>query len=699
MQIIKIGLSLLSSIIFTGTISSQVSVKSYPSTLSATTIERVEQTMRETRALSSNQISFYLTVHNADDLTYLAQQYNLHINLTNGCYATARGNIAVLPQLAKDARVTSIDVGQKVVTMLDNARTVIHADQATSGENLSRAYRGKKVIVGIVDAGFDFLHPAFKDTNGKTRINIVWDQNSQQTDNNPYGYGKVFEGDAVTSAVRDRELLGDTHGTHVLAIASASQNSPYYGIAPEAELAVVSTNKTEQGILEGVDFLLQYAQKKQMPIAINLSMGTVMGLKDGTGNFAQMLDKMLDGRKGQLLAIAAGNEGERLSSIALNLDKQKSAIKSYWATPSYGRDGIMMECEADAHIKLTLTLEDTISHIERFSHTWNTDNVVAEQYTDFGGTDDEPGTLTATVNRLTTTNKPIVNISLVYRKAANEVWKVTVDGEGKALLTSDHGAFTALNQTSYTEGTNLYTVAATATGYKPIVVGATVTRNEWQDLTGKSQKRLWTIGERYPLSGQGPTSDGRIKPDVVAPGAAIVSAFSSFASTFTVKSTDKVYTQEDLSTGKKYTWGVESGTSMATPVVTGTLALMLEANPQLTIDEARQLLIDNANKIGEESLPNAGYGYGLIDVAKTLQQLEGSTDIMEVKQDYILQVVDNKLIANHTKKPVWVRIFSITGMELVRGNATSGIDLSTLQHGILIVQQKGGKPIKLVYNP
>ena len=81
------------------------------------------------------------------------------------------------------------------------------------------------------------------------------------------------------------ELSGDTHGTHVTGIAAGSYDGPYRGVAPEADIVLVSTNKTEQGIMDGIDFLLKYAENAKKPISINLSIGTVLGSKDGTENF------------------------------------------------------------------------------------------------------------------------------------------------------------------------------------------------------------------------------------------------------------------------------------------------------------------------------------------------------------------------------------------------------------------------------
>ena len=97
-------------------------------------------------------------------------------------------------------------------------------------------------------------------------------------------------------------------------------------------------------------------------------------------------------------------------------------------------------------------------------------------------------------------------------------------------------------------------------------------------------------------SSRGPTSDGRIKPDLVAPGESISAA--------------------DSGTGDRYV--VFSGTSMAAPFAAGTAALMIAANPSLTPDQTRELLYSTAEDWGADG-PDIDYGHGRIQVLDAVE--------------------------------------------------------------------------------
>lgn len=94
---------------------------------------------------------------------------------------------------------------------------------------------------------------------------------------------------------------------------------------------------------------------------------------------------------------------------------------------------------------------------------------------------------------------------------------------------------------------------------------------------------------------QGPSPYDEIKPDISAPGVSIRSAYP----------------------GHKY--AAMNGTSMATPHVSGIVALMREANPDLTVDEIERILLKTATPLTDKTFkksPNNGYGYGLVNALK-----------------------------------------------------------------------------------
>ena len=115
-----------------------------------------------------------------------------------------------------------------------------------------------------------------------------------------------------------------------------------------------------------------------------------------------------------------------------------------------------------------------------------------------------------------------------------------------------------------------------------------------------SSKKVITVGSsdllegRSAISGRGPTAECVCKPDIVAPGNKIMSCVP----------------------GKPYSYGVKSGTSMSTPLVTGAIACALEKNPALTNTDIKTMLMNSAEDMG---LPQNRQGWGKFNRRKFLK--------------------------------------------------------------------------------
>lgn len=115
-----------------------------------------------------------------------------------------------------------------------------------------------------------------------------------------------------------------------------------------------------------------------------------------------------------------------------------------------------------------------------------------------------------------------------------------------------------------------------------------------------SSKKVITVGSsdllegRSAISGRGPTAECVCKPDIVAPGNKIMSCVP----------------------GKPYSYGVKSGTSMSTPLVTGAIACALEKNPALTNTDIKTMLMNSADDMG---LPQNLQGWGKFNRRKFLK--------------------------------------------------------------------------------
>ena len=610
----------------------QVDVKEYSPKLTASTVNLMEKAV-VTRTLSPEQtVNVFIRLADGADIERIGRIYDVKFNVGTGNLYTAVVPMSMLAALADDDGVEAVDAGQEVHMMMDAARRLTHVDEAHAGTSLTMPYTGKGVLVGIIDTGFDFNHPNFRDKDGNCRIQAVWDQNNFLVTDSDYGYGKEYRSTAeIVSAGRDMELTGDTHGTHVAGIATGSYDGPYLGVAPEADIVLVSTNKTEQGIIDGIDYLLEYAEKAGKPISINLSIGTVLGYKDGTDAFSVLIDNLMEGQTGKVISIAAGNEGDRNSTLSGLFGADCTGVKSFWIPPTYNRDNLFIQGERGADYELVLSLKNKDTGEELFTKTFTSDERQTLSFKDFGSQASDNGRLSVSVSENPSNGNPCFRVTMTYDLPETEIWEVALSSEsGRYMINSDYGEFVSLGKNGYSAGTNESSIAATATGFNSIAVGAYVSKNIYNDLSGSIHDKDWTLEDIYPLSGKGPTYDNRIKPDVVAPGAAVVSSFNSYANSFYVSPEDKVTSVVDDYTGRTYSWGVASGTSMATPVVTGTLALWLEANSDLSLEDIRRIIESTSSHdtfTGE--VANGVFGHGKLDAFAGLKYLEQNTSIIQ----------------------------------------------------------------------
>lgn len=677
----------------------QTRVRTYSPKLSASTLRLTEKRGTQDGVAADAVTNLFIRLRENADKERLSRVYGVRFNVGCGDVYTAVVPVSSIVALADDNDVEEIDAGQEVRTMMDNVRTLTNVDAVHSATGIDTAYKGNGVLVGIIDAGFDFRHPNFRDSNGKSRIRAVWDQNNFMQTNSSYGYGKEYlTGEELASVSRDMELTGDTHGTHVAGIATGSYDGPYLGVAPEADIVLVSTNKTEQGIIDGLDWLLKYAEKAGKPISINLSIGTVLGFKDGTDAFTVLTDNLMKGQKGKILSIAAGNEGHRRSTLAGTLDKDNPMMKSFWILPSYNRDNLFVEGVAGAEYSLTLSLKDKNTDETYFTKTFESGKRQSYRIDDFGTQSTDNGSMSVSVSANPANGNPYFSVSMVYGMPENETWEIVLKSEnGRYMINSDHGEFGSSGRERYAEGTNACTIAATATGFNSVAVGAYVSKTSYNDLSGNTHEKPWTQGDIYPLSGKGPTFDGRIKPDVTAPGAAVVSSFNSYASGYYVKEADKVATVKDPTYSRTYTWGTASGTSMATPVVTGIIALWLEAEPSLTYEDVMKTIKETSmHDRFTGDVPDGIFGQGKIDALAGLKHILQMSSISHADAEKpSCSYADGILHLTTTDKIDRIEVYRTDGTKVVSQNGNANeIRLPLKSGGIYIVKVMHGSAVE-----
>lgn len=529
----------------------------------------------------------------------------------------------------------------------DVERQTTSVDKVQSGlaNSLPQNYKGKGVIVGIVDIGFQCNNPTFYNSDGsKTRIVRYWQQ-SNKTGPAPsgFGYGTEITDTALIQAAND---MDGTHGTHVAGIAAGSGFSTpglqYRGVAPEADLVFVSikySNDTLGGsalgdyivanptILDAYTYIFNYAASVGKPAVINLSWGMHTGPHDGSSLFDKACESLVG--PGRILVGANGNEGDNAmhwehrfnkdtaSSIMIENGRQwrkrESVYGDFWGSPQSEFSAQIRFIDTNKQLicetPFISSVSDTVS-----AFSFNTDSAVFRVA--FACEAQSP------LNR-----KPNITIMADHqnqRKYAIVV-RITSDSalvhgwNSGAVREWTSGAFVnRLNQIDYSNtfiaGNTDYTAGENGGTSKAVIsVGALAARSAYRNVKG-----VWVNDSGYVVpvniakfSSKGPTTDGRIKPDISAPGYDVPSAVNN--KQFAAWMLDRTLLKTVFRNDTQY-WTAFSGTSMAAPHVTGIVAMLLQVNPSLSAEQMKAILSTTATADQNTgTVPNMQYGYGKVN--------------------------------------------------------------------------------------
>jgi len=242
-----------------------------------------------------------------------------------------------------------------------------------------------------------------------------------------------------------------------------------------------------------------------------------------------------------------------------------------------------------------------------------------------------------------------------------------------------------------------------------ITVGAYTSKNQWTDSQGANHQipSFSSIGDIAPFSSLGPTADGRIKPDITAPGNILISSVNSFDPENQPGgySYDRVVSNVG---SNNWPYGAMEGTSMATPMVTGIIALLLDINPNLSFNDIKQLIQSTAitdNFTG--SVPNNTWGYGKIDALGAAQSTT-PTSINQYTSNniFIYPNPANEFVNIYIPEYISsekIILFDNLGREVMSSNYSGKLNLNTssLSQGIYFLEVNDNKKIyreKLIIN-
>lgn len=580
--------------------------------------------------VANSQLSAYVTI---DPARTSWQQLGVTPIAENAGTATVRLTLDALQRLAKQQGVEYIQITSGATQMLNLARQEAGTDQIHKGTDLPKAYTGEGVVVGVVDAGFDYMHAAFRrPADGALRIKRVWEQSATTLDGASapakYGYGiELNTPELIEKAQGDSD--SNSHGTHVAAIAAGSdayKDGAYVGNAPDADIVLVALDlntSTNADISNAVQYIFDYADEVGKPCVVNLSLGNQDGPHDGTSTFDTMTDAMQG--PGRLIVGAAGNHRTDAFHIDHTFATADAAplrtFVKYKVAPSNSVSGGTIEIWGEKGVDFTVDIAAYSTFNKKDARSTTVYPAEGVTNVDFGKYATGTWKVASEVSPLN--GKPHVVLTSALTSIRNNyaiALTVTPKTAGRVNIWSDN-TYLALESRDI-EGFSAPDAASSTlceiggTGKRILTVGSYTTRNEYTTNGGQQATLQETVGDLSSFSSYGPTVDGRMKPNITAPGCFIISAVSNNDA-----SGNLMYAEYNENFGRYNQYGYMQGTSMASPFVAGIVATWLQAYPQLTPEQLHEIVQNTARKDSfTATAPDSNWGYGKINALDGLRQ-------------------------------------------------------------------------------
>ena len=547
--------------------------------------------------------------------------------------------------------VNYLRLSKRMNTALDKAVKDVRADSVHLGlGNLPEGYHGTDVIVGVTDWGFDYTSPVFYDTAlQQTRIIAAWDQyklSGPSPADFPYGT-EFSSANSLLQAGSDTSNIYSysTHGTHVASIAGGSgAGTEYRGIAPGVNFLFVTFLVDEGAVLDAWEWMYQKSLEESKRLVVNMSWGLYhAGTLDGNSILSNAISAYTD--LGVVFVNSGGNNGN--VDFHLKHEFTNDTIKTRVNFYSYSAHEYMWGQSIHSWGEVGNSFSNKIQ-IKNFSGTVLAESpfystatvgayvdtfIVADQDTIwYNISADAAHPMNARPQmrfRIKCTNQSLrVMLNSTASEGLIHYWNVTelsndVGNWGMPFTTFQTGSISGDNENGISEpscGDDVISVAAYATG--------------WTSPAGNP-----VGGGIASFSSRGPRFDGVMKPDIAAPGVSIAAALSSF--------TDGQYTTIGSVefNNRTYYFARLSGTSMASPMVAGVAALILDAHPTISASTVKEILLQTAredNKTGV--LPIEGdptWGHGKVNALAAVEQavLLNNIENIDSKQD--IQIYPN----------------------------------------------------------
>lgn len=504
---------------------------------------------------------------------------------------------------------------------------------------------GSGVIVGIIDIGMDYTHPDFMNDSLKTRFLYYWDQESSDAGSNvpqPYNYGRHWTKNQIDAGLcTSLEYRYSDHGTQVLGMACANGRTKpaYKAIAYKSDIIGVHVKQDStflNAFIDAAQYIFDYAEALNKPCVINSSVGDYGSGHDGRDLYSEYIDNLLTERNGRAIAQAAGNAGRiqlhtRHTSIAN--DTIFSWFKFSTNSAYLKAFQFVVDTTAISTYQFKLGIDSKVGYTNLGQSNWFT----------LSSLDLSSGSyykLDSIMNGSAKTADYQVYIDKIYNAIYITIffepnftdyqnYYCRFMSNGTAVLDSYSDFIVGLarvetaipSSSIYPPITKYRTSDGTQNivGYwncsdKVITVANYMNKKGFTGVNGVYSSYPNTPGNIEPSSSVGPTRDGRMKPDISATGGVTVSTINhlNWLNAYSLRDT--------VSLDSSQYHAANGGTSMAAPVVTGTLALYLQLKPNASVSEMKNAVITNAyrDNFTPTLLPTSKWGYGKLNGFQTV---------------------------------------------------------------------------------
>ena len=688
-------------------------------------LDRQSAAQLRSTADTPETITAFVTLNDGEDATFL-KELGLDV-----LYTAGQVSIVIMPvdraeEIAEMPQVKCVAFGERSDAKMDVARRITFVDEINQGYDIDgkmMSFTGAGVVTGLYDTGLDPNHAAFRNADGSSRVKALFEA---RNDGNTARVTSYTTPEAIAKYTTDDEW--ESHGTHVAGIMAGSRNVkgryaqtvsgqttrtegdiPYYGVAYNSDLVIGCGDFFDASILAGVAAVVNHAKQLGQPAVVNLSLGGNTGPHDANSQTAILLDGLSEDA---MICVAAGNEGEspmaiqknfsRMSGLNLNTfmtGATSDALPMVYSAEFWSGNATQFECSLVIYDKLDQKIVSSQKVTGNETYTASNWEALGDVFT--GSVSVSSG-----IDKQTNRFYVVMNNNLRYNSSSTKVFGVNITGKAGekcyAYINTYSTApqqvfFTSQNVTGYLNGTPDGSINGFGCGKKVLSVGSYTSRTSAPYIGNGNYTGSGTIGAISSFSSYGELADGRQLPDICAPGQQIVSSISQYYYN-KQKLGERV---NALSTEFDHTSAYYpfQGTSMATPFAAGIVALMLEANPDLTSDEILTILRDKKYATTDAQTNGVDFkrwGAGKINAIKAVCAALGKDQIGETMADNLERnfMLEQTAARQYNvivpgAKSVDVKLYNLQGASVMTASAAgdvAALDASSLGSGVYLLK-------------